>query len=234
MPNPFIIEAPFADPAYYDYSGREGRKIYQVGESFTFNILLFGHAIGWSQAFIEAASNIFQGEFGRTRDSVRLVNIWDGYNGDLLFDGKNQIKLPGYRIWSDEFADNIAEVNEATIYFSTPLQIRRNKMVVKDIDFKLFINSVFSRIAAIIDLYEDQEFTIPYGLLYRLPKVSMESNFEEIKIQQKGYPIVGLLGKIHLNGALTRYMPYIDLGGQLHIGGSTTKGCGEYQIEIGG
>ncbi|MDR1766105.1 MAG: CRISPR system precrRNA processing endoribonuclease RAMP protein Cas6 [Lachnospiraceae bacterium] len=41
-----------------------------------------------------------------------------------------------------------------------------------------------------------------------------------------GEPIEGFVGTVRYSGDVTRYLPYIDLGSQIHIGKKTTRGCG--------
>ncbi|MDR0221894.1 MAG: CRISPR system precrRNA processing endoribonuclease RAMP protein Cas6, partial [Lachnospiraceae bacterium] len=42
----------------------------------------------------------------------------------------------------------------------------------------------------------------------------------------------GFVGTVSYFGDVTRYLPYIDLGSQIHIGKKTTRACGEYVFEI--
>ena len=42
----------------------------------------------------------------------------------------------------------------------------------------------------------------------------------------------GIVGSVRYKGDITKYLPYIDLGSQIHIGKKTTRGCGEYEFEF--
>ncbi|MDR1193119.1 MAG: CRISPR system precrRNA processing endoribonuclease RAMP protein Cas6 [Peptococcaceae bacterium] len=136
------------------------------------------------------------------------------------------------RMWSDNGAETIPRCEELTINFLTPTEILSGKEPIREVDFNTLIDSLFGRIGGIIDNYTEGEFVIPYSLFARRPFVKAEYNLRPINFQTSGQPIYGFLGAVRYLGDVTRYLPYIDLGSQIHMGKKTTRACGEYSFEI--
>jgi hypothetical protein len=146
--------------------------------------------------------------------------------------------LPGYdvectlsesAVWTDEHAGTIAAVKELTVNFKTPLVLKN----LSEPSFDTFTESLFGRIADVIDNYTDGVFLLPYALLRRKPHVAARYNLRPVNITLEKPPhINGVVGAATYAGDITRYMPYIDLGSQLHAGKLTTHGCGSYTYEM--
>jgi hypothetical protein len=97
--------------------------------------------------------------------------------------------------------------------------------------FNTFIDSLLARIAAIIDIYGGGEFVLPCRLtLWRLT-ITAEQAFTKVVIAQGKQPIVGVKVTVTYSGNLTGFMPYIELGSQIHVGKLATRGCGQYRFE---
>jgi hypothetical protein len=185
---------------------------YDPGDHLDFSITLFGKACLWKSEIIEAVSEMFQ----KKLSCLSLVG------SDVAF----------VQEWSDE--GELPQIEAVSIYLKTPLVFLSSKSLVSEIDFSSFIDSAFGRIAGITDTYGEAEFILPYSMTHRKPKIISENKLETVAIKQEKQPIVGLVGEIRFSGELTRYMPYLDLCSELHMGKMTTRGCGRYEFEIGG
>ena len=106
------------------------------------------------------------------------------------------------------------------------------KQPVLNPDFATFVDRLFWRISAICDNYGESEFVVPYSLIARKPLVRAEYSLEQVSINSNNQPINGFIGKVSYSGDIVRYLPYIDLGSQMHIGKKTTRSCGEYTFEV--
>ena len=220
-PNPFVIDAP----------ERAGR-CYTKGEIFRFEMMLFGTGIRWFGQVAASANAMFAENFAGYQNAFRLIRILDGKSGRVLFENGAVSGEPVPAIWSDQHAGLIDPVTSLRITFITPAQILRNGELVETPDFAVFIDSLFARIGAMIDIYGENEFVLPYGLTHRKPLIQAEFDLRKVMIEQKDRHIEGILGGILYSGSLTRYVPYIDLGSQIHIGKKTTHGCGKYTLEL--
>ncbi|MDR1465481.1 MAG: CRISPR system precrRNA processing endoribonuclease RAMP protein Cas6 [Oscillospiraceae bacterium] len=216
MPAPFVIHAP-----------EFGKRQWQAGESLIFSILLFGTAVRRSAEVLRAASVVFESRFAQTQGALVLRSVRDGFTGQSA---EKDLQIA---VWSDEGAQSIPPAQGIKIRFLSPTQIYHDRFVADKPDFPLFIDSLLARIAAMIDVYGENEFTLPYGLHRRKPQVTMQFSTQRITIpQDHGQRVDGVIGEVLYEGGITRYLPYLDLGTQLHVGKKTTRGCGQYEMEI--
>jgi len=221
IPNPFVLEVP-----------TDNKRKYKKGDSWSFQISLFGKATFWTKVIIGTVKKLFSAEFAHTKDCLQLERVSDFFSQEVLFENESFCGEPKAAIWSDQHGQTIEKINEIHVCFLSPTQILRNKVLVKNLDFATFIDNLFFRISSIIDIYEEKEFVLPYGLCYRKPYIVAETDLKTLRISQERHPVDGFVGNIKYVGDLTRYMPYIDLGSILHIGKQTTRGCGQYGFHI--
>ena len=185
---------------------------YGADDTLDFSISLFGTAHRFENDVIRAAESMCNGTL---RNAV-LEDSWQEYN----------------REWSDSGAESIEFCDVLDIRFLAPAELRSKGEALKEISFEQLIDSLFGRIADIIDNYTNSEFVLPYSLLERKPYVKAESQLESFSFSTNSQPIEAVMGSVRYFGDVTRYLPYIDLGTQLHIGKKTTRGCGEYTFMI--
>ncbi|MDR1639700.1 MAG: CRISPR system precrRNA processing endoribonuclease RAMP protein Cas6 [Clostridiales bacterium] len=183
---------------------------YEAGDMLDFSITLIGTGCLWKDELIAAVGEMFQ----KKLSCLALDSVTVAYEQE----------------WSDE--GQLPEVSTVAIHLKTPLVFLSSKALVTEIDFPSFIDSVFVRIAGINDTYGETEFVLPFSLTHRKPKIISENKLESVTIKQEKQPIVGLVGEIRFSGELTRYMPYLDLCSEIHMGKMTTRGCGRYEYTI--
>jgi len=219
VPNPYIIEV-----------SEINKKQYNAGESFYFTIILFGRATQYIEEIISGVEHMVVRELGKNSNSFILSKVFEEYTNRLIYEANTLFHLPKPVTWTDNGADKIASVTKLEIQFITPVQILQKSQLIKNIEFNIFIDSLLSRVAAIIDLYEEDEFVIPYRLICRKPWIKANVNLRERVIKQERGMIKGMVGNVNFTGEITRYMPYIDVGQQLHVGKLTTRGFGQYRF----
>jgi len=201
------IPNPFAISAPYPSKGS-----YFKGDTLEFFITLFGSACEYDDAISDAA---------------RLM-----CSGKLLGAELSEVECIYSCEWSDSGAESIAHCDLVNLEFISPTELISSKRPVFEPDFTTFIDSLFGRISSICDNYGKCEFVIPYSLIARKPQVSAVYDLKNVQINSNSHPINGFIGKIAYSGDLTRYLPYIDLGSQIHLGKKTTRSCGEFSFEI--
>jgi hypothetical protein len=198
---------PFVISAAYPSKGEYG-----VGDELAFFITLFGSACE------------FEKEVAGT---VRFM-----CEGRLAHAESAEIEPVYAREWSDDGAASISHCDALTVNFLTPTEILSGNRTATELSFNAMVDSLFGRIGYIIDNYTDGEFVLPYSLIARRPFVKAECDLKQVRLQTSGQPINGFVGTIKYSGDVTKYLPYIDLGSQIHIGKKTTRSCGEYSFEI--
>lgn len=136
-----------------------------------------------------------------------------------------------------------------TMQFLTPFRYQQNNRIVShpdSLDSATFIASLYNRIRLCQDNHSpDKAWDIGYDSYHRF-KEDIETLSIAVDIaanhvprrsnrQQRKMQLYGLQGNIHLTGdhqTLTRLLPALQLGEQLHIGKNTTMGLGQYQLTL--
>jgi len=185
---------------------------YKAGDILSFYITLFGTACSFEKEVIDAAKYMCEGKLAH----AQLAEYKQVYN----------------RIWSDEGAEHIPYCNTLTVNFLTPTEIFIQGKAASQINFDLFIDRLFGRISVIIDHFGKSEFVLPYNLIANKPLIKAEYDLNMVRFNTSGQPITGVCGNVRYSGDVTRYLPYVDLGSQVHIGKKTTRACGEYAFVI--
>ena len=185
---------------------------YKEGSTLDFFITLCGCACVYQAAVISAAESMCTGKL----QNAAIVDARPEYT----------------REWSDDGAGSIAPCDAIFVRFLSPAEIRSGGAPVKSIDFSLFIERLFARISGIVDNYADRELVLPYHLLGRIPLVRTECSLKQSSFFTNRQRVDAVFGTISFFGDVTKYLPYIDLGTQLHIGKKTTRGCGEYAFDF--
>ena len=201
------VPNPFVISAPYPSKGEYG-----AGDAFSFSVTLFGAACAFEQAVVDGAKDMCKGKLA----NAQLVEVETLYR----------------REWSDVGAESIPHCDALTINFHSPTEIHVLGQAVKQLEFALFIDRLFSRISSIVDNYGESEFVLPYSLVAKKPFVRAECDLRSVVFKTSEQPVSGILGQVRYFGDVTHYLPYIDLGSQIHIGKKTTRGCGEYGFEI--
>jgi hypothetical protein len=189
------------------------KERYHKGEALHFGITLFGDACEYREEIEAAVRHMCHGKL----ENCVLEEA------ELIYD----------RIWSDNGANTIPQADHIVIHFITPTELISEQKSVKEVEWNIFIDSLFGRICDVIGNYTAGEFVIPYALFARKQQIMAQYRLETIRFQTNKQPICGVVGEVEYKGDVTRYLPYIDLGSQLHIGKKTTRGCGEYWFWLG-
>lgn len=215
-------------PFVLSVSGMGGERI-EKGELCHFSFSLFGKCTSYWQEVIEAfkavfgsSERVFVREEERLNDSFELLRVESALDGTTVYEAGRYIADPYAAIWSDANVFELMESGreediELDIKFASRLLLKNEEYA--NIDFSKFMDYIMLRLSGMVDLYEGGHFAVPYGLLYRKPKV-------DVAVKERG--------ELHIRfrGAIAAYLPYIEAGAQLHVGKNSTCGFGEYQYEI--
>jgi hypothetical protein len=185
------------------------RHDYSADKELPFSFLLYGSAADFADEVTAAICSMFQGKLS----ALTLHSI-----------SKSEL------VWSDE--GEITPVNTLKLHIISPMQIMREKSPVAEPDFDVFIQTLFQRIAAIMDHFGEAELILPYNITHKIPLIETNFIVRAVAINQGNFSIKGILGDITFIGDLSRHMPYINLCTMLHVGKMTTRGCGEYVCEV--
>ena len=155
--------------------------------------------------------------------SFEIVKAISAMERRVIWEDGKVVAIPSAALWKDDIVEDIYgysfEEMKIKVKFLSPLLLKED--VTKEWKFEDFIDAVFYRIGSIIDLYEDCRFCVIYGLLCRKPYIKTEI----ISLKDNKPEFI-------IEGDLKRYLSYIEMGSNLHIGKKTTYGFGQYEYEI--
>ena len=211
-PAPFVIEMSEFDKA-------EIKK----GEELSFSIVVFGERVSFWNELLEAVVYSFEKGDKIFNASFEIVKAISAMERKVIWEDGKVVAIPSAALWKDDIVEDIYGYSfdqmKIKVKFLSPLLLKED--VTKGWRFEDFIDAVFYRIGSIIDLYEDCRFCIIYGLLCRKPYIKTEI----ISLKDNKPEFI-------IEGDLKRYLSYIEMGSNLHIGKKTTYGFGQYEYEI--
>lgn len=210
QPAPFVLEV----------SGMNQTRI-KKGRELSFCITVFGDRIRYWEEILLSAVAVFERDKESFNRSFSITEISSAIENKSIWRRGELISEPLAALWSDSY-ENTRDMNKEEeirlmVDFKSALLTKESH---EYLSFQDFIDFLFYRAASIIDLYEDEEFIIPYRLLNRKPYVTTE------------YLRKGDKNKLIFTGRIAGYLPYIDIGSYLHLGKKSTYGFGEYTYEI--
>lgn len=211
LPAPFVIGVQELD-----------KEVISKGEVLNFSITLFGETVSYKRQLIEVMKDVFDNaEWGFGKDFI-LRRIDSAIEKKTIWRPEEYIEDTAQAaLWTDRFDKGLESKGnkmEVVIHFKTPL-LTKNDMHL-NWGFHEFLDAVLYRIASIIDIYEENEFILPYGMLYRRPRIISTAFLKKDKLE------------LLFQGNLSRYLPYLQIGEHLHIGKKATYGFGEYDCQI--
>lgn len=213
-PNPFVIEV-----------GR-GKHIFKPGDVLHFSVVLMGKAIHYADCFINAVRYLADNGFIERNLPFNLTSVKDVYS-DRLLDEKGGDE-PDYVEWNDSFQP--IETEHISIEFITPFLYSGQNYT--NLTFYEFMDRTFDRIASLIDVYGENEFVIPYNFAFHKNKVKTVCRLKKYIVKQKNKDFETSVGTVDFYGKLSRYLPYIALGSEVHFGKMSTRGLGQYKMTV--
>lgn len=212
VPHPFVFEPP-----------QSRKKFFNPEESLTLRIILIGKAIEFSPYFVYAISELGKIGIGKGRGKFSLEKT-DITETCLI------------NLNSDE--NNYPRTN-LSIKALTPIRIKYNRDLVRNIEFHILMRSLLRRLSLIYYFHVCPKILIenPIDLIKEAERVK--------KVQDKTYwydweryssrqdarmKLGGVVGEISYEGEISPFMPYIRAGEIIHVGKGTSFGLGKYEI----
>ncbi len=227
-PHPFVIDfLPHTDTAI------------SKGEVLSFDLILIGKAIEYLPYFIYTFIRLGQKGLGKNRAKASLISVKDGERE--IFDPHTKtlgnISAPS----SLEFTPyiQIKEKYEVKLSFPIFLNIRKDGKIVRDLDFNIFIRSLFRRLGLLEYFHNDGSREYPFTpLLKYVDKIDVKDKNLKYKRtyryssrQKKRIPLEGLIGYIVFSNVPDIFLPYIEAASDLHVGRNTSFGFGKVVVE---
>ncbi|OGR06482.1 MAG: hypothetical protein A2511_10815 [Deltaproteobacteria bacterium RIFOXYD12_FULL_50_9] len=233
-PHPYVLVPPV------DHS-----RHYNIGDSFSFALKLFGKANDFLPHLIYGIELMGQEGLGRKQDTnpglFSLAKVFQ--DGQKIYDGDSRILQPIPQHPDLLLTDQPAvPVDDLTVQLKTPLRLKqKNHLQGEALPFQTLIRAALRRISSLENFYGNGEPPLDYkGLTHRAGLVKTMNNncrwieFERYSSRQKTTMMIGgLSGIVQYAGELTEFLPVLRYCEQTHLGKQTSFGLGQIQISAG-
>lgn len=241
-PKPFIIELPMqSKPEFLD-----------AGQEFTLNLILFGKILNYFPYFVIAFKKL--GKIGIDQKHGKyIIKQIDGINL-VTQENKELYSFMNEEIINQNVAFNITDylqqnqlkdklLKNLVIEFVSPTRIKSTGAFGNPLGFKIFIQSILTRITNIAYSYCEQKKLLNFhDLVNQASKVEIRKdnkitnekvlspNSASMKMFLGGY-----LGKIVYQGDLNRvdlnqFWPWLKVGELIHVGKNCAFGLGKFTV----
>jgi hypothetical protein len=225
-PHPYLIRPPFSK-----------QRVFQTGEKFTFEFLLFGKFTTYLPHIFYTFKQLGESGLGRGRGRylLRKVERIEGEKTVPVFDpSTDELKNYATPTW---FSNRDLTTQEITLHLLTPHKIKVKGKLMKDFQLKSFFKSLLRRASALVWFFEEVKLVADGQVWDSLDKIKVVSSvrwldWDRYSSRQKTkMKFGGLAGEIKLSGNLSPLIPWLQLGEITHVGKSTVFGLGQYKID---
>lgn len=236
-PKPFIFEPPMNFKS----------QIYERKQEFGCNLLLIGRAIPEFPQFVTAFKQMGERGFGvrqgtfflkevigqhlLSNSSQRVYSDATGLTGETDFTFQLNDLLQTYQLPH-------SKLNRVHIKFLTPTRIKSSGAFGSPFNFKVFVQTLLTRISNIAYNYCDQTRSLNFRHLVDLAqpvKVVTENvpRRQEPRFQAQDELemfLGGYVGEITYAGDLAPFWPWLKVGEIIHVGKNSAFGLGQYLV----
>ncbi len=230
IPRPFVLET--------DKCQRRG---FARGDLLQFGLILMGTAIEYLPYFVFCFEELGKVGLGRDRVRFRLEEVRG-------FDFGRGTWLPLYDP-EEHLLKGVPPVIEAnqlpsdcggtlSLEFLTPTRIKYRGKYVSDLEFHMLMRNLLRRISMITLFHCGFELDVDWNdLIAEAKMVEVRDwnlawrNWTRRSTRQTNpMNLGGFMGTVTYSGNFDKFMPFIALGEQIHVGKNTTFGLGKYRI----
>lgn len=225
--HPYIISLPLTN-----------KTLYEKGEALTFTIILLGDAIQYANSFIHAVIKMDIYGIGVLRYPFHLVKLTHCVDQRIIWkDGiLSEIALRSVPL----SYHTIPDVRQVQIHIQTPLRIRRNSELLDDIDFGVIIRNITYRMEMFACRFkgfvDKEEIEHLHSLVLSVHASKKQLVFENMERYSnrthEKMDFRGLVGDVWFEGDITPFVPWLYAAQILHLGGNTTFGMGQIEVEF--
>ncbi|MDQ1328840.1 MAG: system precrRNA processing endoribonuclease protein Cas6 [Candidatus Poribacteria bacterium] len=230
VPRPYVID--LCDTS---------QRVFSKGDLFQFGLVLIGKAIECLPYFIFGFDELGRKGLGTEKVKFDLQEVC-GFDFDQnqwvqIYDPKIRIlsdNLP--TINADRLPYNLKET--LSLEFLTPTRIKYRESYITNMEFHVMIRNLLRRISMLMLYHCDSALDIEINELIEKSKTVDVLRWDlrwhdwtrYSSRQKELMKLGGFIGSVTYKGDFEKFMPFIALGEQIHIGKSTTFGLGKYRI----
>jgi len=217
------------------------RRTFLPGDLLSFSMLVFGeYACAHVRQIVTAVKLMLQGDLGGCLDCFALASAAEASSGDVFFDEDGYHAVQGSYVWQND-SDAKYPVQKISLSFDEdfPLYLRYvETATVATLPFDVFMKYCLDRIEGICRDYSDGQQRIENRETLLCDARHIQTVQTALRLvdryppKVKG-PVACLAGEVEYAGALSDFLPYIDICSLIHVGSETARlGFGKFSYKI--
>ena len=230
-PHPFVLQP-----------GKNTNGLRRLGEPWSFSLLLIGRGIDFLPHVVYSVQQMGEmgvgagGRHGRGIFSLEKImagdaTVYDSHHGGMLDRPTAPVSL--------QLGEQPQQpVKEMRITLQTPLRLKQDNTLQRDLPFHVLIRAALRRISSLETAYGQGEPPLDYrGLAHRAEQVETTSStirWQELlrfsNRQQQKVSLGGLTGAAEYRGDLNEFMPLLEYASRVNLGKQTVFGLGQMTI----
>ncbi len=231
-PHPYVLQP-----------GNNTSGLRQAGESWTFVVLLFGRGIDYLPHIVYSVQKMGEEgigaatKYGMGRFTLEKIEE----SGAIILNSENGKLHHAPSVSEPLFSSPSSEpVHTLRCTLETPLRLKKDNALHKELPFHVLIRAALRRIAALEAAYGQGEPALDYsGLARRAERVETTQStirWQDLlrfsNRQQQKVSLSGLVGTAEYRGELHEFVPLLAYVEQVNLGKQTVFGLGKITMEM--
>ncbi|HPD60522.1 MAG TPA: CRISPR system precrRNA processing endoribonuclease RAMP protein Cas6 [Thermodesulfobacteriota bacterium] len=234
-PHPYVIEP-----------SESSKTHYRPGDSFEFNLLLFGKANDYLPYFIYAFDQIGKLGLGKRINGIRGTFRLKGVSAErqVIYSDEDKKIKGDYR--PEDLSREIfflPKKNSALnlkITLKTPLRLKFHNQLEASLPFHILTRAMLRRISSLFNYYDQGEPPLDYkGLVKKAQSVKVKDSSlswydwrRYSNKQDQSMLMGGMLGSVTYEGDLSEFIPLVKFCEKVHLGKQTSFGLGKIEMVV--
>ncbi|NOZ70075.1 MAG: CRISPR system precrRNA processing endoribonuclease RAMP protein Cas6 [Deferribacteres bacterium] len=235
VPHPYVLNPPHT-----------AKETFEPGETFTFELVLFGRAIDYFPYFLFVFQQLGENGIGRDRGRFEIESVNnERFGSEAVIYSSDDKCLKGdiqvyssenfFRIYTDIIRMNPEHVR---VRLLTPFRFRKDGRFRDDFDFFDLFRNLLNRLYLLTYFHCGNRFDRDHrGLLEKSKAVRITDkdirwhDWTRYSNRQKSrMKMGGVIGEFGISGELGQFLPFLKIGEYTNIGKATSMGLGKYEI----
>lgn len=226
IPNPYVIEPP-----------PWGERTYQVGDSFSFHMVVIGQALRHLPLIVHAWQRALARGIGPASGTATLQTVWHCLpDADAcIFDAQTG----ALSAHTEQLPPAPPEQEQATLQLTTQVRLQHNGKPLRpnQVTPQRLLVGLVKRAALMAEFHTPHAFELDFHALAD-KAASIRQQHQLVwrdwtrysSRQQQRIKLGGVIGSWQLSGELAPFWPFLHLGQWLHVGKNATFGLGRYTL----
>ena len=229
---------------YVLYPEDRGVNQLQKGDTFSFELLLFGEkAVGMLAYIVFAVTLMGKNGIGRGSRSgagrFSLVSV--NHGGVEIYNADQGEFMPHGNVNTLHLEKGLPSCSELIVDFLTPLRMKNQQVFVREMDFQTLIRGALRRVSSLEEFYGAGYPDLDYkGFIDRAAEVSgdlsqtcWQEQTRYSNRQKQKMNMGGVTGRAVYTGNVGEFLPILHYCEATHMGKQTAFGLGKIRLKPG-